>query len=85
MAYVGNPANTASTIAVDLHALSALAATPSALVAQIDHDLMAGAMSAHMQATLTTMVTALPADDPYGRVTSALQVVLASPEFAIQK
>lgn len=85
MAYVGNPANTPSTIAVDLRGLNALAANPDALVAQIDHDLMAGAMSAHMQATLATMVAALPASNPYGRITSALQVVLASPEFAIQK
>ncbi len=38
-----------------------------------------------MQATLTTMVGQLPAGDAAARVTAALQVLLASPEFAIQK
>jgi uncharacterized protein (DUF1800 family) len=85
MAYLGNPANSPSTIAVDLRSLAAVATDPGALVAAVDHDLMAGAMSVHMQETLTTMVAALPASDPYGRVTAILQVVLASPEFAIQK
>jgi uncharacterized protein (DUF1800 family) len=85
MAWLGNPANTGETIAVDLRALQAIAANPTALVAQVNHDLMAGAMSPHMQATLSTMVAALPAADPEGRVTAVLQVVLASPEFAIQK
>lgn len=84
-AYLGNPANDADTIAIDLHELAALAANPSALVAQLDHDLMYGAMSAHMRATLATMVGALPAGDPDGRVSAALQVLLASPEFSIQK
>jgi uncharacterized protein (DUF1800 family) len=85
MAYLGNPANNAATIAVDLRALQPLAANPASLIAQLDHDLMAGAMSSHMQTTLTTMVAALPASDAYGRITAALQVLLASPEFAIQK
>jgi hypothetical protein len=31
------------------------------------------------------MVAALPANNPTGRATGALQVLLASPEFAIQK
>jgi uncharacterized protein (DUF1800 family) len=84
-AYLGNPDNTEETIAVNLSGLQALAGTPSALVAQLDHDLMYGGMSDAMRSTLTTMVTALPAGDPIGRVTAALQVLLASPEFAIQK
>ncbi len=83
--YVGNPGNDDATIAIDLSPLIALAATPSALVAALDHDLMYGSMSDAMTATLTDMVTALPANNPTGRVTGALQVLLASPEFAIQK
>ncbi|MEP7042689.1 MAG: DUF1800 family protein [Dokdonella sp.] len=83
--YLGNPANTNATIAIDVRGLQALAANPAALVAQLDHDLMVGAMSAHMQTTLTTMLAQLPVDDPAGRVSAALQVLLASPEFAIQK
>ena len=83
--YVGNPGNDETTIAIDLSELVALASTPSALVTQLDHDLMYGGMSDAMASTLTGMVEALPANDPTGRVTGALQVLLASPEFAIQK
>ena len=70
---------------VDLRGLAGLAGDPAALVAQVNHDLMYGAMSAHMQSTLTTMVQQLSAADPYIRVSGLLQVLLASPEFAIQK
>jgi uncharacterized protein (DUF1800 family) len=82
--YYGNPNNTAATIAPDLRPLQALAGNPAALVAQLNHDLMYDGMSPHMQSVLTTMVGSLPAD-PMTRVVTALQVVLASPEFAIQK
>ncbi|HSC13334.1 MAG TPA: DUF1800 family protein [Rhodanobacteraceae bacterium] len=86
-AYAGNPANTASTIAVDLSTLFALAGNPALLVAQVNHDLMYGSMSASMQATLVGMLGPIPynASDPQPRVLALLQVVLASPEFAIQK
>ena len=83
--YVGNPTNDDTTVAIDLSPLVALAATPSSLVAALDHDLMYGGMSDAMTSTLTDMVAALPANNPTGRVTGALQVLLASPEFAIQK
>ena len=83
--YVGNPDVDDDTLALDLSGLQALAGDPDALVAQLGHDLMYGAMSEHMHATLTAMVAALPADDAMRRVTAALQVLLASPEFAIQK
>ena len=84
-AYVGNPNNDDTTIAIDLSALTALASTPDALVAALDHDLMYGAMSEEMSSTLTKMIDALPAAEPEGRVVGALQVLLASPEFAIAK
>lgn len=83
--YFGDPSNGLGDVAVDLRSLATLAGNPTALVAQVNHDLMFGAMSAHMQSTLITMVTQLSASDPYARVTGLLQVVLASPEFAIQK
>lgn len=83
--YFGNPSNTLGDVAVDLRGLAALAGNPAALVDQVNHDLMYRSMSAHMQSTLITMVNQLPAADPYGRVTGLLQVLLASPEFAIQK
>ena len=61
------------------------AAHDASLVAQLNHDLMYGAMSSSMNTTLSNMVTALPDSNPTGRVTGALQVLLASPEFAIEK
>ncbi|MEP6881723.1 MAG: DUF1800 family protein, partial [Dokdonella sp.] len=83
--YFGDPSNGPGDVAVDLRALATLAGNAAALVAQVNHDLMFGAMSVHMQSTLITMVNELSASDPYARVTGLLQVVLASPEFAIQK
>lgn len=86
-AYVGNPSNTASTITLDLSALFALANDPASLVAQVNHDLMYGGMSSAMQSTLVTMVGNIPytVSTPQPRVVGLLQVVLASPEFAIEK
>jgi uncharacterized protein (DUF1800 family) len=83
--YVGNPTNDDTTVAIELAPLVALASTPSSLIAALNHDLMYGGMSDAMASTLTDMVAALPANNPTGRVTGALQVLLASPEFAIQK
>lgn len=85
LAYVGNPDVDDYTLALDLSDLQSLAGDPEALVTRLDHDLMYAGMSDHMHDTLTAMVAALPSGDPMRRVTSALQVLLASPEFAIQK
>lgn len=88
VAYLGNPANTDSTVAVDLTPLAALANDPGALIRQLDHDLTCGSMSDYMKTTLVDMVTQLPSTDPNGpngRVTAALKVLLDSPEFAVQK
>ena len=82
---LGKPGNTDLTIAVDLSPLLPLADDPAQLVARVDGDLLYGRMSAPMRATLESMVAALPAANPSRRVRSLLQVVLASPEFAIQK
>ena len=45
---------------------------------------MYGSMSAAMRTTMIDLVTNV-STDPTKRVTSALQVLLASPEFSIQK
>lgn len=83
--YVGAAGSTDSTIELDLESLRLLAADPLALVDQLDHDLLYGSMSVAMRTTLTNLVARLPATDPMRRVTTTLQVLLASPEFAIQK
>ncbi len=82
--YLGASGNDDSTVAIDISSLVAIAATPSALVDQLSHDLMYGSMSAAMRATMINLVTNV-STDPTKRVTSALQVLLASPEFSIQK
>ena len=82
--YVGASGNTDSTVAINISALVADAGTPSALVNDLNHDLMYGSMSSTMQTTLINMVQAV-SSDPTVRTTSALQVLLASPEFSIQK
>jgi hypothetical protein len=48
---------------------------------------MYGSMSSAMQTTLVSMVGLIPytVTSPQPRVTALLQVVLISPEFAIQK
>jgi uncharacterized protein (DUF1800 family) len=83
--YVGSSVVTDATIAVDLASLLTLSADPAALVDQVNHDLMFGGMSAAMNARLVQMVGELPSTNAATRVTGLLQVVLASPEFSIQK
>ena len=83
--YVGNPLVKKSSIAIDIDALLSLANNPAALVNQVNHDLMYGGMSSSMNQTLVAMVTATPSSNAAARVTGLLQVVLASPEFSIQK
>lgn len=87
VAYKGTTGLGSNTLAVDVSALFSLANDPDALVTQVDHDLMYGRMSAAMHATLVNMVGLIPYSTalPQPRVTSLLQVVLASPEFSIQQ
>jgi uncharacterized protein (DUF1800 family) len=84
-AYVGNSKNTASTIAIDLGNLNALAANSGALVDQVDHDLLYGSMSGTTRTNLVNLINTMAASNPTARAQAALQLVLASPEFAIQK
>ena len=86
-AYLGNASNTPGTIAVDLSALFAEAGDPAALVGQINHDLMYGAMSSTMQTTLVDLAGVIPYSTlaPQARALAVLQVVLASPDFSIEK
>ncbi len=74
-----------SLITPDLSAVQALVNTPSQLVNYLNNLLMAGGMSADMKATLVTMLNAIPAKYPAQRALSAVQVVVTSPEFVIQK
>lgn len=84
-AYKGNPKNTASTIAIDLDGLNALAGNVDTLIEQINHDLLYGQLSTTSHTAIASAVNQVPASNALGRTQTALQLVLASPEFAIQK
>lgn len=84
-AYTGNTKNTATTIAIDLDGLNALAGNTDALIDQVNHDLLYGQMTAATRTSLAGAINQVPATNALGRTQTALQLVLASPEFAIQK
>lgn len=64
-------------------ALLALAATPTALVEQINQRLLFGTMSSSLRSDLLAVVT--PINEPPARVQLALLITLASPEFLVQR
>jgi uncharacterized protein (DUF1800 family) len=84
-AYVGNSSNKDETIAIDISTLTAIATDANALADQINHDLLYGSMSAAMKTSLVKLINTLPATSPTTRAQAALQAVLISPEFAVQK
>lgn len=86
-AFVGADGVGNGTVAVDLSGLFALSSNPTALVDQINHDLMYGSMSSAMRDTLIQLAGLIPFSTaaPQPRVLGVLQVVLASPAFSIQK
>jgi hypothetical protein len=61
------------------------AATPATLVAKLNLVLMQGNMPAAMQSSLVNYVSAIPASTPWVRVAEAAEVVVASPQFSIQR
>ena len=84
-AYKGNSKNTSTTIAIDLDGLNALAANVDTLIEQINHDLFYGQMSAATKTNIASAVNQVASSNLLGRTQTALQLALASPEFAIQK
>jgi uncharacterized protein (DUF1800 family) len=65
--------------------LKAKASSPAALVAELNALFFNYSMSATLQTRMTTMLTALPANDPDRRVKAALILTSMSPEYVIQK
>ena len=74
-----------SAISLDLSAVQALADSPSGMTAYLNTLLMAGQMSSDMQSTLTTAISAISAKNPLERAESAVQIVVTSPEYLIQR
>jgi hypothetical protein len=70
---------------LSLTSLQALAATPSALVAELNNLMMNGAMSSALQSTIITAVNAYAATDTLDRVRTALYLVASSPQFQVER
>jgi uncharacterized protein (DUF1800 family) len=66
-------------------ALQAKAASPDALIAELNAVYFNYAMSSKLQTRMKTMLTALPANQPLQRVKAALILTSLSPEYIIQK
>jgi uncharacterized protein (DUF1800 family) len=62
-----------------------LAADPAQLVDHLNSLLMAGNMSPMMRSTLINIITQISATSPIGRVQIAIDLVVNSPEFVIDK
>ena len=63
----------------------ALANTPSALVDMLNTRLMSGQMPSAMRTTIINRVTALPASDPLKRARTGTYLIIASPQFNIER
>ena len=72
-------------ITLDLSSAQSLAGDPEGMVDHLNTLLMAGEMSTAMHDTLVAMVSAIPANQPLERARSAVQVIVTSSEFIIQK
>ncbi len=62
-----------------------LAATPSQLVEQLNMLLMSGQMTGSMKQIVVQAVSTMPANQSEDRVKTAIQLIVTSPQFAIQK
>ena len=72
-------------IASSYSAELALANSPAALLDRLNLLLVAGQMSTSTRITILTAVNAIPASNPRGRVTTAITLVMLSPDFIVQK
>ncbi len=82
---VGAPATDPSAlIRLDFTPDLSLANDPGALVDRLNLLLMAGTMSADMRAIVVNAVSAIPVTDPLQRVRTAVYLIAASPEGAVQ-
>ena len=66
-------------------AWEAFAATPATLVDKLNLVLMSGAMSPAMKNTLNSYISSIPANQPWARVAEAADIVINSPQYAVQR
>lgn len=69
----------------DYGAVVALAGNPASLIEHLDLLLTAGGMSTSLKTQLVENIGRLPSNDPLGRVTMAIHLILTSPDYVIQK
>lgn len=62
-----------------------LAANPAQLIDHLDLVLTSGGMSAGLKNQLITVLSAMPSNNPQARVTTAVHLILTSPDYVIQK
>jgi hypothetical protein len=70
---------------LDLSPYQAVAGDATALAARLDRNLLAGRMSATMRDSIVGAVNAVPATDTLNRARAALWLVVASPQFQVQR
>ena len=75
----------ADRITLNLSNEQTLASNPAQLVDHLNAVLMNGGMSSSMRTTLINAVTQIPASNPTERASTAVYLVINSPEFTVQK
>jgi uncharacterized protein (DUF1800 family) len=88
--HLGSGFSCSNCILADFRPFQPLAASPATLVDALNGVLMSGQMSAAMRTTLINYLTTLPntgSNDPGGRVRTweAVQLIMTSPEYVVQK
>jgi len=83
--YRGYPGADERDILIDLEDELAMADKPGTLLAHLDLLLMAGDMSWKMRRIILDEIRTIPEDNPLERVLTALQLIMISPEFAVQR
>jgi len=85
--YQGGNENTRNNSYIDISAETALAADPAALIDRLDLLLMSGQMSPGMRTILINHMNNLPADEAGRslRVRDAITLIMASPQYLVQK
>jgi uncharacterized protein (DUF1800 family) len=78
-------ANSPNGTSLDLSPLQPLAATPDALLEELNQRLLHGSMSAAMRSSILNAVNAVPASDSLRRVRTAVYLVLTSSQYQVQR
>lgn len=75
----------AGEISLDLSTWEPKAAIVPGLISDLDLLLMSGQMPDAMRATLTAYVSDIPSDEPGSRVSEAVNLIIGSPQYAVQR